>query len=248
MNKLKQYLKKAYRFLKWLLKVIYILGSRKILNFHDWFVDRRICGRSLVKEVPNISGDEKKETGGTGTQSTSYACLKRIFSHVELSPSDKLMDIGCGKGRVLAFLMNQKRPCELYGIEYNHEVAKFAQEWSARFPQIHIIAGDAFQEDFNQYTVLTFARALYINTHLLFIQRLEETLHHPIRFVSWWEDRRAYRFMKDRPGWHIEYRDRIDRIHGLRLAYYAEYFTVWTYDPDERKQRLAAGEAERAEA
>ena len=69
----------------------------------DSYTDRRICGRSLVKYVPSIFRDDKNGYGGTGSQSTHYALLRRVFSSVELKPNDVFLDVGCGKGRVLAF-------------------------------------------------------------------------------------------------------------------------------------------------
>lgn len=54
----------------------------------DSCTDKRICGQSLVKYVPSISRDDKNSVGGTGSQSTHYVILKRVFSHVKLDPDD----------------------------------------------------------------------------------------------------------------------------------------------------------------
>lgn len=207
--------------------------SSRLLNLEDGLADLRICGRSLVKSVPSIFRDDKKGIGGTNSSPTHYAFLKRIFRHVELRASDTLLDVGCGKGRVLAFLLAQKCPCRLYGIEHNAAVAKITQEWTSRYPQVQILVGDAFQLDYNDFTVLTLARSFLPVTFRSFILRLEETLTHRITLVSWY-DQSDMRFLTDRTGWHMEYHELVKRTHGLRAAFVPQSFTVWTYDPDAR--------------
>lgn len=208
--------------------------SSRLLNIEDGLIDLRICRRSLVKSVPSIFRDDQKGIGGTNSSSTHYALMKRIFRHVELNASDTLLDVGCGKGRVLAFLLAQRCPCKLYGIEHNEAVAKITQEWTARYPQVQILIGDAFQLDYNGFTVLTLARSFLTVTFQSFVQRLEETLTHPIKMISWY-DQGDQHFMANRPGWHMQYHELVKRTHGLRAALTPQSFTVYTYDPEKRK-------------
>ena len=97
--------------------------SAMLLEFADSRKDRRICGRSLVKYVRSVDRDDQNGLGGTGSQSTHYIFLKRIFSHVRITESDTFIDVGCGKGRVLAFLLHSKCPCAIYGIEHNESLS-----------------------------------------------------------------------------------------------------------------------------
>ena len=219
---------------KKLIKKAYNVFCNQLLNVMDGVIDKRVCGRSLVKYVPSIYRDDKNGIGGTGSSATHYGLLKRIFAHVELTPEDTLLDVGCGKGRVLAFLLKEKCPCRLYGIEHNPEVGKIAMEWTKPYDQVSIFIGDAFQLDYNPYTVLTLARSFLSVTFLSFVERLEQTLTHPIRLVSWY-DQKVTHLIKSRPGWTLEYREVIRRIHGIRVAYSPQAFTVWTYDPAKRE-------------
>lgn len=211
-------------------------------NLWDGCIDRRICGMSLVRTVPSIFRDDKNGIGGTSSQQTHYVFLKRVFAHVRLTPDDRLMDVGCGKGRVLAFLIKQKCPCRLYGIEHNPEVGKIAAEWTKRYDRVSVRIGDAFQTDYNDYTVLTLARPFLQVTHAQFVRQLEETLTHPITFVSWY-DQGNVRLMKDRPGWHLEDRGILYRVCGIKAASCPQTYTVWTYDPRERKKTEEANTA-----
>ena len=78
--------------------------SHRLLNGMDAIINLRICGESLVEYVPSIDRNDAQGIGGTGSQSTHYVLLKHIFSHVKLTSDDVFLDVGCGKGRVLAFL------------------------------------------------------------------------------------------------------------------------------------------------
>ena len=214
----------------------------RFLNHRDSVIDRQICGQSLVRFVPSIDGDERNAVGGTGTQSTHYLFLKRIFSHVELKPDDVLMDVGCGKGRVLAFLIREKCPCRMVGIEHNPEVGKLAAEWTKRYPEAEVMIGDALTLDYDRYTVLTLARSFLLHTFIRFVEQVEKTVHHPILFVSWYDMvNRSY--LEKRPGWEKQKQEVVGRIHGLRIARSPQSWSIWIYNPDKRRDQQTGNES-----
>lgn len=203
--------------------------GRYITKKHDVKIDKRVCGQSLAEYVPSINRDDAKGTGGTGSDSTHYSMLKQIFSGITLTSSDTLLDVGCGKGRVLAFLISENCPAQLYGIEYNEEVGKIAQEWTERYEQAHILIGDALTLDYNPYTYLTLARSFLPKTYMEFISHLEDNLTHPITFISWYEQSVAA-FMDKRPGWTKLQGGEIFRINGLRYPC-PQAYSIRRYEP-----------------
>ena len=204
--------------------------SHRLLNGMDAIIDLRICGESLVEYVPSIDRNDAQGIGGTGSQSTHYVLLKHIFSHVKLTSDDVFLDVGCGKGRVLAFLIKEKCSCHLCGVEHNTQVARQAERWIRRYPQAQIIIGDAFALDFNDYTVLSLARSFLPKTFLTFVERLEATITHPITLIYWY-DQQSGHLLKDRPGWEMRFREKIDRLYGLKIASVPQSYSIWTYDP-----------------
>ena len=208
--------------------------SRRLLNLADAVMDRRICGLSLVPYVSSIFRDNQRGVGGTGTQSTHYLLLRRVFSHVNLTASDAFMDVGCGKGRVLAYLIRKKCPCTLYGIEYNETVGKIAAGWTERYEQAHIIIGDALSCDYNAYTVLSLARSFLPKTFLAFVEHLEQTLRHPVKLIYWYDQESGY-LLNGRPGWRMLMREAVFRIHGIRIAPWPQGYSIWIYDPEQRE-------------
>ena len=208
--------------------------NRRILNVADYLNDRRICGQSLVKYVPSVFRDDPNGVGMTGSQSTHYIILNRIFSHIHLDESDCFLDVGCGKGRVLAFLLKQHCPCELYGIEINEISGSVAQEWTQRYSQVHVSIGDVFQLDYNQYTVLFLGRPFLPKTFLSFIERLESTLTHPLT-VIYWVDQQSGHLLKNRAGWKIQMREKLEKIHGIKIANTPQSYSIWVYNPPNPK-------------
>ena len=187
-----------------------------------------------MKYVPSIDRDDDSGVGGTGTQSSHYWILNRVFSHVTLRPTDTVLDVGCGKGRVLAFFLKKKVPSRLFGIEHNEEVGRIAAEWTARYEQVQVFIGDALTLDYEPYTVLTLARPFLPVTFMTFVEQLERTVTHPVTLVVWY-DLQSKKLLKDRPGWAMQTSGMITRIHGLRVAYWPQGYSIWTYDPGKRE-------------
>lgn len=203
-------------------------------NCVDLFYDMRICGRSLVRYVPSVFRDDKAGVGSTGSQSTHYVILKRIFSNVHLSSDDAFLDIGCGKGRVLAFLVSQKCPCPLYGVELNEAVGKEAEKWASRYKQISIIIGDAFLLDYNKFTVLSLARPFLPKTFYNCVDLLESTLTHPITLIYWY-DQQSGNYLKNRSGWELQTTETVERINGIKISSAYLRYSIWTFDPQKKE-------------
>lgn len=142
------------------------------------------------------------------------------------------MDVGCGKGRVLSYLVSARCPCQMYGIEHNEAVGNIAVEWAKRYPNVHVTIGDAFEMDYNGYTVLSIANSFLINTRFAFFEYLEGHLSHPITLIYWWG---AGPRLEGRKGWTLQYRDKLDTICGLKVVGGKQDFSIWEYDPAKRK-------------
>ena len=215
-----------------ILRRVYIRLSRKIVNWYDARIDRKITGQSLVKYVPSTDRNDKEGIGRTGSQSTPYMVLKRIFKNVTLTESDSFLDVGCGKGRVLAYLVKINAPCRITGVEISDEAGAAASEWTERTGRVTVIRGDAFSLNFNDYTVFFLGRPFLPKTFMEFIDKFEHDVDHPVLFL-YWVDQQSGWYLKDRPGWTMTHRESIFRIHGLMMAKCPQGFSVWKYEPTE---------------
>lgn len=88
-----------------------------------------------------------KEKGAYQTQHTDYRSLEEVFFNNDLgiSPDDVLVDVGCGKGRVISFWLRRKLGAKYIGIELDPEVAAISAERFKNDPRVRIIQGDAVE-------------------------------------------------------------------------------------------------------
>ena len=141
------------------------------------------------------------------------------------------VDVGCGKGRVLAYLVMHDYKCSITGIEINETSGKIAEKWTANYPQIKLMIGDAFKLNYNDYTVLFLGRPFLPVTFLEFIELIESQLDHPIQLI-YWVDQQSGHLLKDRKGWTLVWREKIERINGFRVAPYPQGCSLWKYTPE----------------
>jgi hypothetical protein len=79
------------------------------------------------------------------TQSMDYAQLDYLFRRNELPihESDVLVDVGCGKGRVINYWLGRGLKNRIIGLELDESIAAKTRLRLARYPNVEIITGDA---------------------------------------------------------------------------------------------------------
>jgi SAM-dependent methyltransferase len=123
----------------WRLDVVKTRGGTEVIR--NWAIDRRYgggCGGSIATRFG--------QTGAYGTSSVDYWQLRRIFcaeNGLAIEPGEKLVDVGCGKGRVLNYWLSLGRGNEIVGLELDPEFAGFAQRRLREHRNVTVLAGDA---------------------------------------------------------------------------------------------------------
>src|SRR3990167_11211578 len=88
------------------IKVVFVRPKRVFKVIKNFFYDFKYT-RSFLGVPLNNQNDI---VGFTQTTSTEYAVLEKLFSNVSIQTHDVIVDVGCGKGIVLAWLMHKKIP------------------------------------------------------------------------------------------------------------------------------------------
>jgi hypothetical protein len=105
----------------------------------NWYIDRQFggpCGGTYATRF--------EETGACGTSSVDYRQMPRLFSAANdtaIDPSDVLVDVGCGRGRVINWWLSLGLGNSIYGVELDPQ---FAQETARRlknYTNVQIIQG-----------------------------------------------------------------------------------------------------------
>lgn len=79
--------------------------------------------------------------GRTGTSSSSYDDLTTLFSHITIENNDVLVDVGCGKGRVLNYILSCKLKNSLFGIEVDATIGNRAKKTFQYYSNVTIQIG-----------------------------------------------------------------------------------------------------------
>jgi SAM-dependent methyltransferase len=102
-------------------------------------LDLRYTGESLGPErLPS----SHPEAGAYGHVPTDAAALSYIFRQCPITGDDVLVDVGCGKGRVIAWWLNQGFRNRIIGIEIDEKLAAFARQAFGRYENVEMIQGD----------------------------------------------------------------------------------------------------------
>lgn len=207
-------------------KRIYIYITYRIVRIIDGFHDRRICGCSLSRRRDtNIEG-------GNHYAPTCYWNLDELFKNTEFTADDHLVDVGCGKGRVLAWWLRKKHPGKCTGIELDEFVAGVAKKWLKRYPEerVRLIEGNALEQEYNDYTIIYIFRPFAKEFLIQFLERLESQLTHPV-CLYYMSDQFSREVLYQRPGWKGIRRRKVYKKYGLCMYSSPQYYSIWKYEP-----------------
>lgn len=197
---------------------------RNNLDIHR---DKQVCGMSLDVSVTSPFAQTH---GAIDTIHTPYGTLDVMLGREPFTPADSIIDIGCGMGRPLAYLIRAKFPGKITGVEINPDVAACAQEWAQRYDNVDVICGDAFDLDLSTYTAFFMWKPMTPETFLRFAQKMEREIDHPTKlfFLS---DIGYSELLTGRARWTLERQDWISRVHGIPQHGTPERYAVWRLDP-----------------
>ena len=103
------------------------------------YIDFKYSGRLL-------DGNHKTRYSHLGAHDiyhTDYSVLPLIFSKVNVISEDTLVDVGCGKGRVIIYWLSKGYKNEIIGLELDPEIAGQTSNQFKRYRNVKIVNGDA---------------------------------------------------------------------------------------------------------
>jgi len=199
----------------------------------DIFIDILLTGQSLGRIVePSLF---YKAHGATGTESTNYLFLNYVLKGMKFTENDSFIDVGCGHGRILAYLKHKRFPGQLCGVEINPDVAIHTKKWTSRHDNIKIIQDDIFNVNIDEYNIFCLARPLSPDSFFLkFVEKLEAQLTHPITLIYLFEQESGY-LLHNRIGWKETRWEYYDRKYGFYVIKWPQCFSIWSYDPQQKE-------------
>jgi 16S rRNA A1518/A1519 N6-dimethyltransferase RsmA/KsgA/DIM1 with predicted DNA glycosylase/AP lyase activity len=108
-------------------------------NFKNQLIDFKYTGHFLGGNLKT----RFKDLGAHNTEHTGYGILDHILTRV--SADDVFVDIGCGKGRVISWLIGHGYKNTIIGIELDEKVAGASGKVFRKFNNVNIISGDVLK-------------------------------------------------------------------------------------------------------
>jgi len=81
--------------------------------------------------------------GCNATMSTDVLVLPAIFD--DAMETKRMVDVGCGRGRVIRWLLNHGYKGKIVGVEIDPEIGRIAQELFSEEDNVDILVGDILQ-------------------------------------------------------------------------------------------------------
>lgn len=141
-------------------------------HVRNYVVDRR-----YGKYAGGMKGNPYLSDGMLGFSSVDYEQLGKIFTAengLAIGPDDVLVDIGCGKGRVINWWLGLGFANRIYGLEINEELAEHARQRLAPWPNVSIMSGDALENLPADATILFMFNPFWENVMERFKERVIE--------------------------------------------------------------------------
>ena len=200
----------------------------KPIAVHNTIIDKKICGMSLKKVIPS---KHRESHGATSATATSYAVLSDVIDTSKLNENSKFIDVGCGKGRVLAYLLNKKVNCKMVGVELDSEVVEIAKSWTKNYENVEIIQDNVFDLDISEYTDFCLSRPFEKEAFIQFLDKIGNEAKQEINVYLIF-DQQVGNYLDNKEGWTLEKRGILYFRKGLFVYFSPQRYSVFKYNPN----------------
>jgi SAM-dependent methyltransferase len=143
------------------------------------------------------------DQGAHGMHNTPYDVLAKIFTPGTIGAGDVLVDVGCGKGRVINWWLRCAHRNRIIGIELDPEMADQARRRLRRHGNVSIICGDAIENLPREGTVFYLYNPFEASVLRAFRDRLAELLDDSRRVRIYYYHPIHIAVFEDDPRWEV---------------------------------------------
>ena len=149
-----------------------------------------------------------------------------IFHLITIKTNDVLVDVGCGKGRVINFWLSRHLTNKIYGLELDKRIARKTAKQFAKYHNVTIKCGDAINNLPSNGTVFYFYNPFSAERVAEFEAKLAEMFQDKQITIIYYNPKSIHVFMNG--NWKVRYinfeRDlgikrwgRINKFHDLAI-------------------------------
>ena len=197
--------------------------------------DLAVCDRSLADDRATRLAAE----GAHDPTATRYFVLEQLFSQLDFTEESHLLDVGCGRGRALAYFAEAKLPGCATGVELDPELAQVARRWTSSFPQLSVIEGSVLEAPLRRYTHFYLFNPF--DSHVLeaFVMKLEAEARRPITLCHMSDNGENYLFF-GRTSWRLQADGWLHEHEGVPVFNCPQHWSIWRFEPPYMFRRNAS--------
>jgi hypothetical protein len=154
------------------------------------------------------------EKGVTETANTAYDVLSEVFPPGSIREGDVLVDVGCGKGRVLNWWLSRGYRNKIIGIELDPAIAEQTRRRLRRFHNVCVITGDVIENLPPDGTVYYLYNPFTLPVVRAFSDRLARSLDgsKEVRIYYFHPSSASLAVFENDPRWQIAERRPADKL------------------------------------
>lgn len=145
---------------------------------YEAYMDRKIGGIRINKMLGEIEA-----VNIFPVQSTSYRILDQLNEHIKVDENDVFVDVGCGWGRMISYMLIKGKICNLIGIEINKEAAEIANQRLKAYSNVMIMHGDILEYIPDKATVFFLSNPFSADILRQFIMKINKEIKHSVKLI-----------------------------------------------------------------
>ena len=157
----------------------------------DMARDIALAGRSLAAPHATRFAEESAHDPTL----LPYFVLDELLARLHLGSGDHLLDVGCGCGRVLAYMQERFPSALATGVELDPELARIAQAWTEPRPNLAIRQASVLDLDLTPYTHIYLFNPFDTAVLTRFLDKLAREARRPVTLVHMSDNGETYSYL-----------------------------------------------------
>lgn len=127
------------------LRTVYYINCACLYCLREFILEILIDSKYSKKILRGNLKTAYKHLGANDVYHTKYSVMPLIFRYIPIDKKDVLVDVGCGKGRVINYWLFRKLKNKIIGLELDPEIAKQTKNHFLKWSNVTIMQGDAIK-------------------------------------------------------------------------------------------------------
>ncbi len=153
------------------------------------------------------------EAGAHDPTPTPYFVLDELLGPLHLGEGDHLLDVGCGCGRVLAYMQERFPAACATGVELDPKLARIAQAWTQPHSNLAVRQASVLDLDLAPYTHIYLFNPFDTAVLTRFLGKLARAARRPVTLVHMSDNGETYSYL-GRAGFSLMLEGSIQSYHA----------------------------------